>query len=114
MIDLHGKRALVTGGSRGIGAAIALALAESGADVAFTYQNSAARAEVVKTSIEGKGRKAIAIQADSADPDAISRSVSDAVSALGGLNILVNSAGIAHNGFIEDLDVEAFQNLMDI
>lgn len=114
MIDLSGKRALVTGGSRGIGAAIALALADNGADVAFTYQNSAARAEAVKATIESRGRKAVAIQADSADPAAIARSVSEAVSTLGGLDILVNSAGIAHNGFIEDLDVEAYQNLMDV
>lgn len=114
MTDLTGKRALVTGGSRGIGAAIAQALADNGADVAFTYQNSAARAEAVKTEIEGRGRKSVAIQADSADPAAIARSVSEAVSALGGLDILVNSAGIAHNGFIEDLDVDAYQHLMDV
>src|SRR5690606_12777370 len=65
MTDLTGKRARVTGGSRGIGAAIAQALADNGADVAFTYQNSAARAEAVKNGIEGRGRKAVAIQADS-------------------------------------------------
>src|SRR5690606_37923929 len=82
MIDLNGKRALVTGGSRGIGAAIASALAENGADVAFTYQHSADRAAAVKESITSKGRRAVAIQADSADPEAITRSVSDAVSAL--------------------------------
>ncbi|MGA3882129.1 SDR family NAD(P)-dependent oxidoreductase, partial [Bacillus pumilus] len=86
-----GKRALVTGASRGIGAAIALALAENGADVAFTYQRSADKANAVAKSIESTGRRAIAIQADSADPDAIPRAVSDAVAALGGLDILVNS-----------------------
>jgi len=114
MIDLNGKRALVTGGSRGIGAAIALALAENGSDVAFTYQNASERAEAVKASIEAKGRRAVAIQADSADPEAIARSVGDAVSALGGLDILVNSAAIGINGLIADLDVNAYQTLMDV
>lgn len=114
MIDLHGKRALVTGGSRGIGAAIALALAENGADVALTYRSSAAEAEAVAKAIEGKGRRAIAIQADSADPAAIARSVHEAVSALGGLDILVNSAAIGHNGMIADLDLNEYQTLMDV
>jgi len=81
MIDLSGKRALVTGGSRGIGAAIALALAENGADVAFTYRRSAEKSDAVVKSIESMGRRAVAIQADSADPEAITRSVSEAVSA---------------------------------
>ena len=114
MIDLNGKRALVTGGSRGIGAAIALALAENGADVALTYQHSAAKAEAVVKSIRSTGRRAVAIQADSADPDAISRAVSEAVSALGGLDILVNSAAIGLNGMIADIDVHQYQALMDV
>ena len=114
MIDLNGKRALVTGGSRGIGAAIASALAENGADVAFTYQHSADRAAAVKESITSKGRRAVAIQADSADPEAITRSVSDAVSALGGLDILVNSAAIALNGPISEIDVDEYQAMMDV
>ncbi|QJU59916.1 SDR family oxidoreductase [Sphingomonas sp. AP4-R1] len=114
MIDLSGKRALVTGGSRGIGAAIALALAENGADVAFTYQRSAEKAETLVKSIEGTGRRAVAIQADSADPDAISRSVSEAVSALGGLDILVNSAAIGHMGTIAETDLADYQAVMDV
>jgi 3-oxoacyl-[acyl-carrier protein] reductase len=114
MIDLNGKRALVTGGSRGIGAAIALALAENGADVAFTYQHSIGKAEAVAKSIEGKGRRAIAIQADSADPQAIARSVGKAVSALGGLDILVNNAAIGLTGLIADIDVGQYQAMMDI
>lgn len=114
MIDLDGKRALVTGASRGIGAAIALALAENGADVAFTYQRSADKANAVAKSIESTGRRAIAIQADSADPDAIPRAVSDAVAALGGLDILVNSVAIGHSGTIADLDVRDYQTLMDV
>jgi NAD(P)-dependent dehydrogenase (short-subunit alcohol dehydrogenase family) len=114
MIDLSGKRAMVTGGSRGIGAAIALALAENGADVAFTYQHSAEKAETVVKLIEGTGRRAVSIQADSADPDAISRSVSEAVSALGGLDILVNSAAIGHMGTIAETDIADYQAVMDV
>ncbi|WP_175873676.1 SDR family oxidoreductase [Burkholderia sp. BCC0397] len=114
MIDLNGKRALVTGGSRGIGAAIALALAENGADVAFTYQRSTDKADAVAKSIENTGRRAAAILADSADPEAITRAVSDAVAALGGLDILVNSAAIGHAGTIADLDVHDYQTLMDV
>ncbi|MDQ8027734.1 MAG: SDR family oxidoreductase [Brevundimonas sp.] len=114
MIDLNGKRALVTGGSRGIGAAIALALAENGADVAFTYANAAKRAQGVKSQIEAKGRKAVAIQADSADPKAIERAVSEAVGALGGIDIVVNSAAVGLNGLIADIDLDAWQAMMDV
>lgn len=114
MIDLIGKRALVTGGSRGIGAAIALALAENGADVAFTYQHSAKKADAVIKSIKGTGRRAVAIQADSADPQAIELSVSEAVSALGGLDILVNSAAIGLSGPIAQLNVNEYQAMMDV
>lgn len=114
MIDLDGKRALVTGGTRGIGAAIAVALAESGADVAFTYQHSTEKAEAVAKSIGEKGRRAIAIQADSANPEAIERSVAQAASALGGLDILVNSAAIGLSGMIVDINVDDYQALMDI
>lgn len=114
MIDLQGRRALVTGGSRGIGAAIALALAENGADVAFTYQTSADKADKVVKSIDATGRRAFAIQADSADPKAIERSVTEAFDKLGGLDILVNSAAVGMNGMIADLNVEEYQKMMDI
>ena len=99
---LVGKRALVTGGSRGIGAAIALALAENGADVALTFQHSADQARQVVASIEKLGRRGIAIEADIGDPVAIRRSVGDAVGALGGLDILVNNAAIARYSTIAD------------
>ena len=114
MIDLEGKRALVTGGARGIGAAIAVALAENGADVAFTYQQSTEKAEAVAKFIADKGRRAIAIQADSANPQAIECAVAQAISTLGGLDILVNSAAIGLNGMIADIDVDDYQALMDI
>ncbi|MET0285468.1 MAG: SDR family oxidoreductase [Polyangiales bacterium] len=114
MFNLNGKRALVTGGSRGIGAAIALALAENGADVALTYQHSADKAEAVAREIERTGRRALAIQADSADPAAIERAVREAVAALGGLDILVNNSAVGLNGTIAELDLNAYQTLMDI
>ncbi len=114
MIDLNGKRALVTGGSRGIGAAIALALAKSGADVAFTFQRAAEKADAVAKTIESAGRRAVAIHADSADPEAITRSVRETVAALGGIDILVNSAAVGLNGLIADIDVTEYQTMMDV
>jgi len=114
MSELTGKRALVTGASRGIGAAIALDLAEKGADVAITYDRSADKANEVVRAIEAKGRKAIAIQADSADPAAIKRSISEAAEALGGLDILVNNVGIARAGSFVDLSVEDIDALLDV
>lgn len=114
MKNLNGKRALVTGGSRGIGAAIAKALAENGADVAITYERSAERAAVVVTTIEGEGRRGIAIQADSADPAAIRRAVAATVDALGGLDILVNSAAVAREGMVADITLADLQALLDV
>lgn len=112
MTELTGKRALVTGASRGIGAAIALALAEKGADVAITYMGSADRATAVVKAIKEMGRNAIAIQADSGDPAAIKRSVSSAVTALGGLDILVNNAAIARYNLIADISVEEIDAML--
>ena len=113
-MDLKGKRALVTGGSRGIGAAIAKTLAEHGVDVAITYQRSAERADSVVASIKTLGRRGVALQADSADPDAIRRAVNDTVEALGGLDILVNSAAVGLSGPVAEVDLADFQALMDI
>lgn len=95
MPNLAGKRALVTGGSRGIGAAIARRLAEDGADVAITYERSADRAQAVVAEIETLGRKGLAIAADSADAHSIKAGVDRAAAELGGLDILVNNAGVA-------------------
>jgi 3-oxoacyl-[acyl-carrier protein] reductase len=114
MSELSGKRALVTGGSRGIGAAIALALAQKGADVAITYERSADRAAEVVSAIEQTGQRGLAIQADSADPAAGKAAVDAAVQGLGGLDILVNNAGIARQGLLEDIalaDIDALLNV---
>lgn len=113
-MELFGKRALVNGGSRGIGAAITVALAENGADVAFTYHRSADRAASGVMTIEEKGRRGLAIQADSADPDAIRRAVSQTVDTLGGLDILVNSAGIGTAGMTADLALADLQAMLDV
>ena len=91
--SLSGKRALVTGASRGIGKAIALTLARAGADVAITYEKSAEKAEAVAEAIRALGRNGVAIKADSANPQAAQDSVAQAVAQLGGLDILVNNAG---------------------
>jgi 3-oxoacyl-[acyl-carrier protein] reductase len=114
MTELNGKRALVTGGSRGIGAAIATALADKGADVAITYERSGDRAAAVVQSIKAKGRKALAIQADSADPDAINRSVKEALGALGGLDILINNAATGRPGTVADISLKDVQDMLNV
>lgn len=114
MSELAGKRALVTGASRGIGAAIALALAERGADVAITYERSAERAAEIVRAIEAKGRCAIAIQADSADASAVKRSVDEAAERLGGLDILVNNAGIARGGPVAEMSLADIDAILDV
>lgn len=114
MSELSGKRALVTGASRGIGAAIALALAEKGSDVAITYERSADRAAEVVRAIEEKGRRSVAIQADSADAAAVKRSVEEAVAALGGLDILVNNAGIARSGPVAEASLADIDALLAV
>ncbi|ARP81118.1 oxidoreductase [Bordetella genomosp. 8] len=114
MKNLEGKRALVTGGSRGIGAAIALALAENGADVALTFQHSTDQARSVVAAIEQIGRRGVAIKADSADPADIRRSVQQAVDALGGLDILVNNAGIARYNTIADFKLADIDALLAV
>jgi 3-oxoacyl-[acyl-carrier protein] reductase len=112
--ELQGKAALVTGGSRGIGAAIALRLARAGADVALTYARSAGKADAIVNQIEGLGRRGLAIQADNVDPAAVDAAVAAAITEFGRLDILVNSAGIYLAGPIEAMTLEAFDETMAI
>ncbi|QUS37444.1 3-oxoacyl-ACP reductase FabG [Tardiphaga alba] len=114
MSDLTGKRALVTGASRGIGAAIAKALAEKGADVAITYERSADKANEVVRAIEATGRRGFALQADSADAEAVKRSVKEAAEKLGGLDILVNNAGIARGGPVAEMSLADIDAILDV
>jgi 3-oxoacyl-[acyl-carrier protein] reductase len=93
-LSLSGKVVLVTGGSRGIGKSIALAFADAGADVAFTYKSAGAAAEEVKKAIESKGRKALALQSDAGDFAAANTAVETVVKELGRIDVLVNNAGI--------------------
>jgi 3-oxoacyl-[acyl-carrier protein] reductase len=113
-MTLSGKRALVTGASRGIGAAIAKALAAEGADVVITYEKSAVAAAGVVRDIEVLGRRAFAIQADSADAAAVQASVEKAVAALGGLDILVNNAGILRLADVKDISLEDIDALLHV
>ncbi|PZA13226.1 oxidoreductase [Rhodopseudomonas palustris] len=114
MVELAGKRALVTGASRGIGAGIAVELAAKGADVVITYERSAERAAEVVRAIEGNGRRGFAIQANSADPAALKSAVDEAAVKLGGLDILVNNAGIGHVGPITELGLADLDALLNV
>ena len=111
---LEGKRALVTGASRGIGAAIAKALAAEGADVAVTYEKSSKAADEVVRAIQSHGRRGIAIQADSADAGAVQVSIEKTVTELGGLDILVNNAGILRLSTVRDISVEDIDALLNV
>lgn len=104
--ELVGKAALVTGGSRGIGAAIALALAGRGADVAITYVRSEARARSVAAGIEALGRRSAIIRADSENSGEIVAAVDESADRLGRLDILVNSAGVFPFGPPESVTVD--------
>lgn len=109
-----GKTALVTGGSRGIGAAIVRRLAREGAAVAFTYSASDEKAQALVASIEGEGGRAVAIRADSKFAEDIEHAVSFTVQKFGALNILVNNAGILALGMVDDFSVEAFDELYNV
>ncbi|MCU1269313.1 MAG: 3-oxoacyl-(acyl-carrier-protein) reductase, partial [Acidobacteriaceae bacterium] len=111
---LEGKVALVTGGSRGIGAAIAKRLAADGAKVAITYTKGADAAASVVKEIERAGGKAIAIQADAADVEAVKGAVEKTVATFGRLDVLVNNAGTAIPKTFEETTLEEMDRVLDI
>src|SRR5215472_8948978 len=106
---LAGKSALITGGSRGIGAAIAKRLAKDGAQVAITYSASPERAQQVVDEIVKAGGKAVAIKADAADQQAVRSAVQQTAKEFGKIDILVNSAGVLALGTIADFKADAFE-----
>jgi len=111
---LEGKTALVTGGSRGIGAAIAKRLAADGARVAITYTKGADAAASVVKAIEGAGGKAIAIQADATDAVAVGAAIQKTVASLGRLDVLVNNAGTAIPKKFEESTLEELDRVIDL
>jgi len=112
--DLTGKKALVTGAARGIGAAIAMELAKNGADVAITFKSSQRQADELVEAITRMGRRAFAIRADSGDAEAVTRSVNEAANKFGHLDILVNNAGVLHYGRLEDMSVDTIDEIIDV
>ncbi|MDO3410452.1 3-oxoacyl-ACP reductase family protein [Saccharibacillus sp. CPCC 101409] len=111
---LAGKVALVTGGARGIGAAIVKKLAEDGAAVAFTYVSSGSRAEELVQEIKNAHGRALAVQADSADPEALDNAVQQTLQSLGSIDILVNNAaGIVQKSY-DQVTLEEFDQVMNL
>ncbi len=114
LADAAGPVALVTGGARGIGRAVALALAESGADVAVNYRERARDADAVVEAVRKLGRRAVAVQADVSDSAAVARLVGTVEAELGGIDMLVNNAGVAIRRGLEDLTEADFDRTIAI
>src|SRR3990172_6394313 len=112
MIDLYGKAAIVTGGSRGIGRQIALRLAQQGADICFSYKGNAAAAEATKAEIEALGRQCVAVQADVTQAEAAEALVKAALEAFGKVDILVNNAGITRDDLIMRMKPEDWRDVI--
>src|ERR1700735_4231885 len=111
--QLNGKTALITGGSRGIGAAIAKRLAADGANVAITYAKDASAASTVVNAVERDGGKAVAIQADAADVEAVKGAIEKTVATFGRLDVLVTNAGTAIPKTFEETTREEMDRVID-
>jgi 3-oxoacyl-[acyl-carrier protein] reductase len=114
MNNLEGKTALVTGGSRGIGAAIAKRLAREGAGVALTYTSSPQKAADVVAAITGAGGRGLAIEADSADAEAVRGAIATTIRAFGSLDVLVNNAGALKVAPIDQISLDDFDRMVAI
>ncbi len=112
-LDLSGKTALVTGGTRGIGRAIVESLASAGAKVAFTYRSSSETAEELKAELEGKGCECMAVQGDAADAAHANETVQAVVDAWGSIDILVNNAGITRDTLMIRMSEEDWDAVLD-
>src|SRR6476660_8111142 len=113
MIDLSGKTALVTGGSRGIGRAIVQRLATQGADLAFTYKGNSAAAATCSGAVETLGRRALAIQGDARAPESAEVVVKGVIEAFGKIDILVNNAGVTRDDLIMRMTEEAWREVLE-
>jgi len=113
VIDLSGKSAVVTGGSRGIGRAIARRLAEQGADVAFSYVSNEAAAKETAATIEALGRKALGVQADVSKPESADGLIKAALEAFGKIDVLVNNAGITRDDLIMRMSLDDWRDVLE-
>ncbi len=111
MVDLAGRRALVTGSARGIGAAIVRRLSADGAAVAVNYRSSAEQAEALVAELTAGGARAVAVRGDVSDPAGCRALVEEATGLLGGLDILVSNAGVEHFGALADITVQDYQHV---
>ncbi|WP_036481741.1 SDR family NAD(P)-dependent oxidoreductase [Myxosarcina sp. GI1] len=109
MTELQGKNAFVTGGTRGIGAAIVRKMAEAGANIAFTYHKSQDKADILVREIEARGVRGLAIQADAMEANNVVQAIQKAVSALGAIDILINNAGIFELKSITESTLEDYE-----
>lgn len=111
---LQGKVAFISGGSRGIGAAIVRRLADDGATVAFSYQNSADTAYALVREIEAAGGRALAVRADAADATAVTKAIDDVAKEYGAIDILVNNAGVLRLGDVSEFSLEDFDTTVAV
>jgi 3-oxoacyl-[acyl-carrier protein] reductase len=113
MIDLSGKTALVTGGSRGIGKAIVLRLARQGADLAFSFRGNTAAADATVADVEALGRRCLSVQIDAKDPEAAEALVKTVLEAYGKIDILVNNAGITRDDLIMRMSLDNWRDVLE-